>query len=78
VTTSLVAITNDLEDVNNIGWVISSYLLGYVGVLVIFAKLSDILGRKLMMSISLFLFILFSGACGAAQNFVQLYVHQSL
>lgn len=72
VTTSLVAITNDLGNVDNIGWVISSYLLGYVGVLVIFAKLSDILGRKLMMSISLFLFIVFSGGCGAAQNFVQL------
>ncbi|KAH7070078.1 major facilitator superfamily domain-containing protein, partial [Paraphoma chrysanthemicola] len=72
VTTSLVAITNDLGDVDNIGWVISSYLLGYVGVLVIFAKLSDILGRKLMMSISLFLFIVFSGGCGAAQSFVQL------
>jgi MFS family permease len=72
VTTSLVAITSDLGDVDNIGWVISSYLLGYVCVLVIFAKLSDIMGRKLIMSVSLFLFIVFSGACGAAQSFVQL------
>jgi MFS family permease len=72
VTTSLVAITNDFGNVDNIGWIISSYLLGYVGVLVIFAKLSDILGRKLMINISLFLFIIFSGGCGAAQNFTQL------
>lgn len=69
---SLVAIRNDLRNVDNIGWIISSYLLGYVGVLVIFTKLSDILGRKLMMSVSLFLFIVFLGGCGAAQNLVQL------
>jgi MFS family permease len=72
VTTSLVAIANDLGNAKNVGWVISSYLLGYVGILVIFAKLSDILGRKFMMSASLFLFIVFSGGCGASENFVQL------
>lgn len=74
--TSLVAMTDDLGNARNIGWVVSSYLLGYVGVLVIFAKLSDILGRKLMISASMFLFIVFSGACGAAQTFVQLYAHR--
>ena len=68
VTTSLVAIANDLGEFNNLGWVISSYLLGYVGVLVIFAKLSDILGRKLLFTISISLFIIFSAACGAAQT----------
>jgi MFS family permease len=31
VTTSLVAITNDFGTFDNVGWVISSYLLGYVG-----------------------------------------------
>jgi hypothetical protein len=74
VTTSLVAITNDLGEFNNIGWVISSYLLGYVGVLVIFAKLSDIFGRKLLLGISISIFIVFSGGCGAAQTTTQLSV----
>jgi MFS family permease len=31
VTTSLVAITNDFGTFDNVGWIISSYLLGYVG-----------------------------------------------
>ena len=31
VTTSLVAITNDFGQFDDVGWVISSYLLGYVG-----------------------------------------------
>ncbi|KAH7385161.1 major facilitator superfamily domain-containing protein [Phaeosphaeria sp. MPI-PUGE-AT-0046c] len=74
VNTSLVAITKDLGNADNIGWVVSSYLLGYVGVLVIFAKLSDILGSKTMISASIFLFVVFSGACGAAQTFSQLTV----
>ncbi|KAF2653158.1 MFS general substrate transporter, partial [Lophiostoma macrostomum CBS 122681] len=74
VTTSLVAITSDLGGFDKIGWVISSYLLGYVGVLVIFAKLSDIFGRKLMLSISISIFILFSAGCGAAQTLTQLIV----
>lgn len=74
VTTSLVAITNDFGEFNNVGWVISSYLLGYVGVLVIWAKLSDIYGRKSTMCISVAMFIIFSGACGASQTMVQLIV----
>jgi hypothetical protein len=31
VVTALVAITNDLSGFNDLSWVISSYLLGYVG-----------------------------------------------
>ncbi|KAF2251689.1 putative multidrug resistance protein fnx1 [Trematosphaeria pertusa] len=74
VTTSLVAITNDFGRFDNVGWIISSYLLGYVGVLVIFAKLSDIFGRKLMLSLSISIFILFSAGCGASQSLTQLII----
>lgn len=31
VTTALVAITDDLQGFNSTGWVVASYLLGYVG-----------------------------------------------
>jgi hypothetical protein len=44
-----------------------------IGALVIFAKLSDIFGRKLIISLSLFIFIVFSAACGASQSLEQLY-----
>jgi MFS family permease len=72
VTTSLVAITADLGGFDKVSWLISSYLLGYVGVLVIFAKLSDIFGRKALLSTAIITFIIFSGACGAAQTLTQL------
>lgn len=31
VITALVSITNDLSGFENVGWVVASYLLGYVG-----------------------------------------------
>jgi MFS family permease len=65
VTTSLVAITADLGGFDKVSWLISSYLLGYVGVL-------DIFGRKALLSTAIITFIIFSGACGAAQTLTQL------
>ena len=44
----------------------------FLGVLVIFAKLSDIFGRKLMFITSISVFICFSAGCGAAQSLNQL------
>ncbi|KAI1325561.1 MFS general substrate transporter [Xylariaceae sp. FL0255] len=74
VTTALVSISNDLSAFNKSSWVVSAYLLGYVGVLIIFSKISDIAGRKPTLLLAIFLFTVFSGACGAAQTVVQLIV----
>ncbi|KAK8064291.1 hypothetical protein PG996_008943 [Apiospora saccharicola] len=63
VTTSLVEITRELSGFDKASWVISSYLLGYVAVIVIFAKLSDIYGRKAIFTGSIICFIIFSAAC---------------
>lgn len=41
-------------------------LIFEAGFLIIWAKLSDIFGRKLLVIASLCLFVAFSGACGAA------------
>ena len=78
VTTAVATITDDLGGFDRASWITSAYLLGYVGVLIIWTKLSDIFGRKLLYAISLVLFIIFSAACGAAQNLTQLYVDQDI
>jgi len=75
VATSLVPITNDLHPFDQTSWIVSSYLLGYVSMLIIWAKLSDIFGRKSIAVISLLIFILFSGVCGAAHTMTQLQVN---
>ena len=46
----------------------------FTGFLIIWAKTSDIFGRKSLTIISTLLFVAFSGACAAAQTVTQLYV----
>lgn len=45
------------------------------GVIIIYAKLSDIFGRKSFLLLALLTFVIFSGACGAAQTIDELYVN---
>ncbi|KAI0835899.1 putative multidrug resistance protein fnx1 [Hypoxylon sp. FL0890] len=77
VITALVAITDDLSGFENVGWVVASYLLGYVAVIVICAKFSDIFGRKLVFLLSTVVFIIFSAACSASQTMVQLVIFRA-
>ncbi|KAJ8132387.1 hypothetical protein O1611_g1236 [Lasiodiplodia mahajangana] len=77
VITALVAITNELQGFDDVGWVVASYLLGYVGVIVICAKFSDIFGRKLLFLSSIVFFIIFSAACSASQTIVQLIIFRA-
>ena len=44
------------------------------GMLIIWAKLSDIFGRKHLVIVAVLVFTAFSGACGAAQSMTQLWV----
>ncbi|QLI71431.1 Multidrug resistance protein 3 [Metarhizium brunneum] len=75
--TALIAITSDLGGFDDVSWVVSSYLLGYVAVIIIFAKFSDIFGRKPIFLLSTATFIIFSAACSAAQTLTQLIVFRA-
>lgn len=77
VSTSLVGITNSLHGFGQSSWIVTAYLLTYVGFLIICAKLSDIYGRKLSVCIAVFIFALSSAACGAAQTVTQLIVFRA-
>ncbi|KAH7329580.1 putative multidrug resistance protein fnx1 [Stachybotrys elegans] len=77
VVTAVVAITGDLGGFDNVGWVVASYLLGYIAVIVIFAKFSDIFTRKFIFLLSIAIFTIFSAACAAAQTIVQLIVFRA-
>ncbi|KAM0308687.1 hypothetical protein ACHAO8_009778 [Botrytis cinerea] len=78
VTTALISITNDLHHFGQDNWIISAYMLGYVSMLIIWAKLSDIYGRKPFAVMVVLLFTIFSGLCGAAQTMTQLIVFRAL
>ncbi|CAH0056996.1 unnamed protein product [Clonostachys solani] len=72
--TALVAIGKDLGHFDNASWILASYQLGYVAIIVIAAKISDICGRKPVLLASIVLFTALSGGCGAAQSMTQLII----
>ncbi|RPA95467.1 putative MFS multidrug transporter [Choiromyces venosus 120613-1] len=77
VSTSLISITNALNGFDQGSWVVTSYMLTYTGFLIIYAKFSDIFGRKPMVLVALLIFTVLSIVCGASQNMLQLHVHVS-
>ncbi|KAK3307163.1 major facilitator superfamily transporter [Chaetomium strumarium] len=78
VSTSLVSIVNALQGFSQAGWVVTAYLLTYTGFLVIYAKLSDILGTKLLILFAVGLFSVFSIACGVTNTMLQLIILRSI
>lgn len=73
VSTSLISITDALGGFEQRDWVVTSYLLTYTGFLVIYAKFSDVLGRKPMLLLAVGLFTVFSIVCGSISSLLQLY-----
>ncbi|KAJ5100127.1 major facilitator superfamily domain-containing protein [Penicillium argentinense] len=78
VSTSLVTITNDLQDSSESSWVVTSYLLTYTGFLIIWSNCGKIFGVKPALLTSLFIFTTFSGGCASARSLNQLCVAQCL
>ncbi|KAF4174502.1 hypothetical protein CNMCM8694_008834 [Aspergillus lentulus] len=77
VSTSLVSITNALNGFLIKDWVVTAYLLTYTGFLTIFAKFSDIFGRKTMLILALIIFSLSSLLCGVSTSIVELIVFRA-
>ncbi|KAI9662563.1 MAG: hypothetical protein M1821_008730 [Bathelium mastoideum] len=74
VSTALVSITNELNGFSQRDWIVTSYLLTYTGFLTIYAKFSDIFGRKFLVLLALLLFILFSILCGFSNSVLVLII----
>ncbi|KAI1399819.1 drug resistance transporter EmrB/QacA subfamily [Hypoxylon fuscum] len=78
VSTSLISITNALGPFEQRDWVVTAYLITYTGFLVVYAKFSDIMGRKLLILVAIAFFTVFSIVCGSISNMTQLIVFRSL
>ncbi|PYI31502.1 major facilitator superfamily transporter [Aspergillus indologenus CBS 114.80] len=74
ISTSLVTISRHLDGSDQSTWIITSYLLAFAGFLTLWAKCSHFIGLKLVMLISLAIFVAFSGGCAAAQTMSQLII----
>ncbi|EED21289.1 efflux pump antibiotic resistance protein, putative [Talaromyces stipitatus ATCC 10500] len=74
VSTSLITIANGFRSFNRTSWVVTGYLITYTGFIILWSKLSDIIGRKRSIIATMIMFIAFSGGCGASQNMDQLII----
>src|SRR5690349_15615335 len=74
VATALPSIAADLGGFALISWVVTGYLLTSVCVTPIFGKLSDIYGRRLIMTICLSVFLIGSALCALAPGMITLII----
>ena len=72
ISTSLITIASDFGHFDQASWIIVSYLLTYSGFLLIFTRLSDVLGRKPVLMFSILMFLVWSIGCGFSQTLKQL------
>src|SRR3984885_10617417 len=78
VATALPTIGRQFQDVSNLSWVITAYLLASTAVAPVFGTLCDIYGRRAMIIVALSLFIVGSVLCGIAPNMPMLIVARGL
>ncbi|MBS2011077.1 MAG: MFS transporter, partial [Cyanobacteria bacterium SZAS TMP-1] len=72
VSTAMPRIISELSGLDHYSWVATSYLLLSTVTLPLYAKLSDILGRKNILVFGVVVFMLGSALCGFAQTMTQL------
>jgi EmrB/QacA subfamily drug resistance transporter len=78
VATALPTIGRQFQDVSNLSWVITAYLLASTAVAPVFGTLSDIYGRRAMIIAALGLFVAGSVLCALAPNMTVLIVARGL
>src|ERR1700716_3922770 len=78
VATALPTIGRQFQDVSNLSWVITAYLLASPAVAPVFGTLSDIYGRRVMIIVSLSLFVAGSILCAVAPNITVLILARGL
>ncbi|GGG63443.1 hypothetical protein GCM10011374_28560 [Kocuria dechangensis] len=78
VATALPSIVGDLNGLEHISWVITSYVLASTVGLPVYGKLGDLYGRKRVFQAAIVVFLLGSMLCGIAQDMGQLVVFRAL
>jgi EmrB/QacA subfamily drug resistance transporter len=69
---ALPTIGRQFQDMNNLSWIITAYLLSGTAVAPVFGTLSDIFGRRVMIVVALGIFVAGSVLCALAPNMLTL------
>lgn len=78
VATSLYAIAIEFDEIETINWVALAYTLAYLSCAVLFARISDVVGRRTANVAAYVIFIAFSLACGWSTNLGQLIAFRAM
>src|SRR5215217_597557 len=72
--TALPTIAGELGRLSDVSWVVTAYVVAAAATTPVWGKLGDRYGRKLLLEVSLSVFVLASALCGGAQDITQLIV----
>jgi EmrB/QacA subfamily drug resistance transporter len=72
--TALPVIASDLGSLSDVSWVVTAYVVAAAAATPLWGKLGDRHGRKLLLELSLAVFVATSALCGAAQDITELIV----
>ena len=72
VSTAMPTIVGELGGLEHLSWVITAYLLTSTACMLLYGKLSDLYGRKLLLQIAIVIFLIGSLLSGLAQSMLQL------
>ena len=72
VSTALPKIASEFNGLSQLSWVVTAYLLTSAVTTPIYGKLSDLFGRKKILSIAIIIFLIGSALAGLAQNMLEL------
>jgi EmrB/QacA subfamily drug resistance transporter len=78
VSTSLPTIVGDLGGLNQLSWVVTSYLLASTVSTPLYGKLGDLYGRKSLFQLAIVIFIVGSMLSGLSQNMIQLIAFRAM
>jgi EmrB/QacA subfamily drug resistance transporter len=78
VSTALPTIVGDLGGISELAWVVTAYLLASTITTPIAGKLGDLYGRKVVLQVSLIVFLVGSGLSGAAGSMTELIIFRAI
>ncbi len=78
VSTALPKIASDFNALNELSWVVTAYLITTAVTTPLYGKLSDLFGRKIMLSIAVVIFLIGSALSGIAHNMLELILFRGI
>lgn len=78
VSTALPRIASDFNALSELSWVVTAYLLASAVTTPLYGKLSDLYGRKRMLSLAIVIFLIGSALSGMSQNILELIIFRGI